>query len=930
MARSPLITDESNSGALPFVCPARTSVPYTYCIWYRPDPENPAFLEELSKSPPDLYHLGYQAPFKGGYGPAYGGELYTDDILPPDEVAREQARIRRVLKEMRAAGVTRVIPYVFTMAFFGEPDERRGFFRFYDHWDDYRGFGLGPKPDADPALWSQVRGPHQLGDGPEGILHYDPCVNHPGWLSYLDLVVEQMARVGYDGVFFDVNTLYCFCPQCQARFDLYLYNKYGRNGLQEAFGTADHRQLKLSTIYPDFKDAVLDGFKAHLSAVWDAQDLCEKLGVSGPEQVALESDSALLRCHMQGSLGEFPPAGDLDAYLRARFGAARAGDVADADRADFVQTVLRREFQAFLGSPSLADALEAQFGSADLKRRCVVMPKDMLLWVETQRFWCASIGALFARLRQVGRATLAELGRPGDFYTVQNFGPVATLDGINNRRVDGTDLPSRAPVCDMAMCEEMLQPGMLDSGVIISNVFAFRWAMAAGTTACTLLYHVTDDRAADLAHAEVAVGGGGAFVQCCLFAPESRRRWRRFYAAHADLWRDGVSAARVGILYWSDQTFYEYPEHLALCRALIHILSENQVPFDLVTEEGAHKLGQYDVVFAPMLRYLSDDQIETVLGYARGGGNLVAVSPFGTEDHLARPRPEDPLGSAPSNTTSERVFLGNGTLLRLAPAAVPERRSDLWRLMEHRANDRALAHEWLNEARREDLAAGVDLGAGFVARLEDILGASLRWCPECTCPAVYLHPYHLPAADGRPERLVVHVVNYNMPVLPVDEKPGEGGLPVSRAGDPIPVENLSITIPLPAGRAAVAVKALSPVEACESPRLGGRERRDSHNVIKSNDLQGHINRADGGRTLAGRHLTHHDRAIYTTLCDSRGPGGSGEPAARVSRRGRRFGISPDGSRAGRGSHPHGLAHGVPRAALPHARRLHAGQAANRV
>ena len=256
-----------------FAVPANTSTPYTYCIWYLSDPNQEAFLDELKASPPDLFHLGYQIPFKGALGPTYGHDLFSNEILPPDRIPREVARIERVIKNMRAAGVQRLIPYVFTMAFFGNPERRTGFFRFYDHWDDYRAFGLGPKPAADPTLWLQEPGPKPLGGGPADVLHYSPCINHPAWREYLDLVVRQLAAVGYDGMFFDVNTLECFCPHCREKFDDYLLAKYGRVGLREIFGASDHRLPNLSTIGRDFEDTVLGAFPKHLTGIWKRRDL---------------------------------------------------------------------------------------------------------------------------------------------------------------------------------------------------------------------------------------------------------------------------------------------------------------------------------------------------------------------------------------------------------------------------------------------------------------------------------------------------------------------------------------------------------------------------------------------------------------------------------------------------------------------------------
>ena len=47
----------------------------------------------------------------------------------------------------------------------------------------------------------------------------------------------------------------------------------------------------------------------------------------------------------------------------------------------------------FLESPDLRERLEARFGSSDIRRRCCADPVDLLLWVETQRFWRDSMAA---------------------------------------------------------------------------------------------------------------------------------------------------------------------------------------------------------------------------------------------------------------------------------------------------------------------------------------------------------------------------------------------------------------------------------------------------------------------------------------------------------------------------------------------------------
>lgn len=793
--------------------PAETSPPFTYCIWYLPDPDKSSFLADLKKSPPDLFHLGYHIPFKGALGPTYGHDLYTNDILPPDRIAEEVERIRSIMQKMRDAGVGMLIPYVYSMAFFGNADERTGFFRFYDQWDAYREFGLGPKPVADPSLWSQQRGPEPLGGGPPNVFHYNPCVNQPPWREYMDLVVRQLAGVGYDGMFADVNTQYCYCPHCQELFDVYLLRKYGRAGLREVFGTDDFRRLNLSTIYPDFEAAILPGFRQYLEKSVAKDELTRFLGTASADGLKLDEDWRLLRCYMQGSLGEYPPRDNIRAYLRTRFGAERAEAVLERRRDEFVQTVLRWYFRQYLESTDLKGVLQDRFGSSDIMRRCCGSPRDLLLWVETQRFWCDSMAGLLARIKQVGSDVVAEQGRRQGFYTVANLGSMATVDGLNKRRVDGIDLVRWARAADLQMFEEMQQPGSLDSGVILSNVFAFRWAAAAGTHAGTLLYMAVDDRAADLAEAEVAAGGGGAFIQPALAAPESRRRWKKFFAEHGDLWDGGTSWARIGVLFWNDQVFFEYPEHLQMVRRLVSIFSETQTPFDLITQEGVGTLSRYDVVVAPCLQYLDDSEMAQVLGYAEGGGRLVIIEPFGTADSYARPRGSTPLTVGRDAATSTPVDYGKGRILRLPPAAVPERRSEFWRLMEERANDFPRAREVLNEARQDELARGVDLGPEFVRRIEELLGAPLRWCPPQTPAGVYIHAYRLSSRADRPERIAVHVVNYDVSILPTKRAASKpGAWSPTRAGRPQEVRSLQITVPLPKARRVAGVETWTPTE----------------------------------------------------------------------------------------------------------------------
>jgi hypothetical protein len=171
---------------------------------------------------------------------------------------------------------------------------------------------------------------------------------------------------------------------------------------------------------------------------------------------------------------------------------------------------------------------------------------------------------------------------------------------------------------------------------------------------------------------------------------------------------------------------------------------------------------------------------------------------------------------------------GKGRVLCLQPEAVPRRQSDFWNLMEERGNNFIRARDFLDAARRADLANGVDPGPKFVERLENAFSIRLRWCPADTDPAVYVHAYRLPAKQDRPERIVVHAVNYHMPILPKDAQQKDLGgdiSPPTKSGDPVVAHNLRIAVPLPLNAAVDRVEAVSPAEAVGQVRCSTENAR---------------------------------------------------------------------------------------------------------
>ena len=206
---------------------------------YAADDRYKTFLARLRRFPPDILIVGKEAPLTHSLGPtlSFGGENRTfpptpgrkgEDarrLLSPEELRLRIKATEQFVRDVHAAGVRTVIPYISPMTMLGNAERRQGFFQFSDSWEKYaRDFDLGARPPGDPLDWTQrdQKGEtyFRVGGGREddrGLTRYSMCVNHPGWRRWQMLVADWIARVGYDGVWMDNVLVHrCYDKYCQA------------------------------------------------------------------------------------------------------------------------------------------------------------------------------------------------------------------------------------------------------------------------------------------------------------------------------------------------------------------------------------------------------------------------------------------------------------------------------------------------------------------------------------------------------------------------------------------------------------------------------------------------------------------------------------------------------------------------------------------
>ena len=258
----------------------RTSLPFTYVLDYGTNHVgNSNYVAAVASAPPTLLHLGKDVPFNHGWGPirAFGGENVAygsgDAIarLSPDAVAARITALRQLVEHLHAAGVRYVTPYICSMTLNGDPVKRSGFWEFYDHWDEYRGLGLAPRPRQDPLEWLQT-----TTDGKPRLYYtYDQsdfypafktnhrfaaCWQTEGWRTWLLEVVRFVARTGCDGVFVDNGrSQKSFSPAALAAFRLYLKNRYSAGQARDLLGINDLD----AAVFPDDRASTLAACELH-------------------------------------------------------------------------------------------------------------------------------------------------------------------------------------------------------------------------------------------------------------------------------------------------------------------------------------------------------------------------------------------------------------------------------------------------------------------------------------------------------------------------------------------------------------------------------------------------------------------------------------------------------------------------------------------
>lgn len=767
----------------------RTKRAFTYVIDYNGWAGHAAnarrLIEGISSAPPHLLHVGHDTPIPNTWGPIDRAEDGKVRRLSPAAALERTDRIREMLRGLREAGVRVIIPYICNQTIAGNPERRLGIWDFYDHWDEYADMGIGPRPGADPMEWlARERNgrPHfnyemrHTAFTPLDMHRWAPCCNNPHYRQWQRVVVSQIARVGYDGVFVDNCILNCYCRHCQDKFRRWLAQRYTPKDLERHFGTPDASQLSLAhrgSRLAWVKEEPT--FREFLKETLSAQELVKWLGTPDVETARIE----------EGGNG----------WLWGR----------------------AHDYRKWMEQRCSPSDLERMFGAPDLSQWGLRNEADRVLWAETKRFWADSICDNLRFIKQVG------LEQREEFIVVPNWGEMENLDSTEFREEIGHDIAAWAPGMDIMMYEEGNEPGMVARGLYLDHLLQHKYALALDVTAAVLPYGRQHAGTVDLANAQAIAGGGGAYIQPGWGFPEVRARYNSFVAEHGALLEGAEPYADIAVACLMHEMHMENAAHLEWVYRVTRYLADQHALFEVVTEQQMDQegLAPWKALILPATQYMSDEQVKAVLGFAKRGGVVVMMGEVATHDEYARPRKEPALQRLLKGAKEEAGIAacdgpGHMHAHNPDPFIGPYRvsREDGLQFANYSEASINVPAGRVGVVFELDRMIGIDRydsGGELIPRLERALGHCLRLAQGSAAQGVRFTA-HLKHARESPT-LLLHILNYNVPLM---EHP---------AGKSVEsVKDLRVSVHLPDGWNSVNVSILRPGQRPE-PAAAKVERR---------------------------------------------------------------------------------------------------------
>lgn len=402
-----------------------------------------------------------------------------------------------------------------------------------------------------------------------------------------------------------------------------------------------------------------------------------------------------------------------------------------ADPMIFQHPLAVEDFRTFLRNRYPPDKLKERLGFSDV--RYVEPPEDDTplsaiddpLWQEWADFRCYQLAQYYAELKVFIRSLNPNVAMA-----------VNARRGISgyNTIWQGVDYPTLAPQVDIFFNEEGVgegnprqYAGTTADGLMVSKIRSYKMATILNKRVLTRTAVANPAKGGESVFefpgGRVQMAESMAYNRQCLgnvgegfftpYLPDQERDYVRFFLEHFDLYQGVDTVADAALLYSHATMGFNNDRPAVSFMLYAQALIQGKVPFDLIFDQHLKDLSKYRVLVLADQECLSDQQLELIRQFVRGGGGLVATEHTSLYTEWRRRRPEfglkdlwevtapvwrgvcgqGPAGGCPEsvlNIAPARQSVGNGRVVYLPevkpaiekPAAVPMT-SMYWKLPDN-------------------------------------------------------------------------------------------------------------------------------------------------------------------------------------------------------------------------------------------------------
>jgi len=283
------------------------------------------------------------------------------------------------------------------------------------------------------------------------------------------------------------------------------------------------------------------------------------------------------------------------------------------------------QFRDFLNNKYTAEERKQRLGFSDV--RYVLPPRydrplgaiNDPLFQEWADFRCEMLTRYYAEME-------ALLRQQNPNVAVET-NPHMGISGRNTIWDEGVDYPRLLSHLDAVWTEEGDPAGVTEQGILVNRIRTFKMA---NTLHNTLFVASGGEDGNTLQLAEALAFGrqcigdvGGVLAGYDL--PQDQRRYLKFFHRNFGYYRDIDNVADVAVLHSYAKMGFNNDRPAVSTMLFEQALIQGKVPFDIIFDANLKDLSKYRVLALPDQECLTDEQMDLIRQFVRGGGGLVAT-----------------------------------------------------------------------------------------------------------------------------------------------------------------------------------------------------------------------------------------------------------------------------------------------------------------